>query len=201
MMQLSASCSVLTESQRIHSGKEKLNLLLAGHLSYLEVQNPRGTKEQSDESEDWKEWSGNLHLSDHSVVSTLALQCKLWFLLLFSGATRSLLGRGAQGKHKRYMKCSLSWAVMVRLWNLCERLCGHERSTSFHQLFCGYTDSSLIYVWGSKDVTQVLATFLEPCSLWRLAWCVIKMPRRGGIAEWEEEEAAGRHWEGEPSRL
>lgn len=52
MMQLSASCSVLTESQRIHSGKEKLNLLLAGHLSYLEVQNPRGTKEQSGESED-----------------------------------------------------------------------------------------------------------------------------------------------------
>ena len=53
-MQLLAFYSVLTEVQQIHSEKEKLTPLLAGHLSYPEVENLRGTREQSDENRDGK---------------------------------------------------------------------------------------------------------------------------------------------------
>lgn len=54
MMRLLASYSVLTEVQQIHSGKKKLTPLLAGHLSYPEVENLRDTRGQSDENRDGK---------------------------------------------------------------------------------------------------------------------------------------------------
>lgn len=91
MVQLLASYSVLPEVQQIRSGKEKLTPLLAGHLSYLEVEKLRGTRGQSDENRDGKN-DLETCLCVTSLQSRLCCVCNASSSVFFSFSKEAGLG-------------------------------------------------------------------------------------------------------------